>query len=717
MTNDHFDVVYAGDFREPLFYQTTLGDHLRTVVEAGYRTGIIQLSEERGDHPWPIHQDIRRLVTKGDLIHLDPEKTISSELLIFTAPSSFKHKPRRLLDINAKSRVISVPYGSAVSGGREIYDWTTVYQHAVEALGEDVIWAPMDPLVRALLEHMTPKPSLSSEDWYGCIDPDEWLLERKGFCSSRPVIGASGPPIEEAWPNDASDILSLYPDDPQLQVKILNGGPILKKSIGSYPRNWEIHGPKDLNEHDFLSSIDFFVYGHERSCFSPINSSLLRAMASGAVAILPPAYEPIFGEAAIYAEPHMVKAMVWNLYANRRHYLDVSERGRNKIVQEFSGQTLIDRIANQIGRPDHNSMNVSSRRKPVKDVEVARGRRRVMFITINGVGMGHLTRMLAIAKRCPQPIEPVFVTMSQALKVLREQGYLVEFIPSRQYLDCDINHWNSFLKDELNEMISFYDPSVIVFDGNVPYQGLIDAIKMNPTPWFIWSRRGMWRTDNADIVNREEHFDAVLEPGDLAAADDHGITTRFRDRTHHVRPIRLLDGQEMLSREDARSALGLDTERPAVLIQLGAGNNFDYRSIHDTAIAHIQKRYDAEIAVGEWLISDQPIDLPKTVVRMPGYPFARYFKAFDLAISAVGYNSFHELLFAGIPSILIPNEAMGQDNQLSRALYADRLGLAVCVRTNEIYRLTATIDKLFESDERDRISPPSFSTRSYQWGC
>ena len=39
---------------------------------------------------------------------------------------------------------------------------------------------------------------------------------------------------------------------------------------------------------------------------------------------------------------------------------------------------------------------------------------RVLLVSSNGVGMGHLTRLLAIARRLPPPIEPVFVTMSQA---------------------------------------------------------------------------------------------------------------------------------------------------------------------------------------------------------------------------------------------------------------------------------------------------------------
>ena len=381
---------------------------------------------------------------------------------------------------------------------------------------------------------------------------------------------------------------------------------------------------------------------------------------------------------------------------------DVGETGARLIRSQFSYRHLASRISELIGEPEHSEVG-SLDRQSSTPAQLNRTPRRVMFITINGVGMGHLTRMLAIAKRCSPAIEPVFVTMSQALKVLREQGYLAEFIPSRQYLNCDLNQWNRFLGEELNEMISFYDPAVIVFDGNVPYQGVIDAIKANPDCWCIWSRRGMWRADNKEIIDRERHFDVVVEPGDLAASDDHGITKHFQDRTHHVRPIRLLDSSEMLPREEARRELGLDSEKPAVLIQLGAGNNFDYRGVHNTAIAHIQDRHDAEIAVGEWLISEQRIILPETVARMPSYPFSRYFNAFDFAISAVGYNSFHELLFAGVSTIFVPNENMSQDNQFARALFADRHGLAFCVRTKEIYKLTETIDRLFDPAERDLI--------------
>jgi hypothetical protein len=429
---------------------------------------------------------------------------------------------------------------------------------------------------------------------------------------------------------------------------------------------------------------------------------LLKAMAGGVVPILPPAYQPLFGEGAVYVAPDQAAAAIMELCTSHELYAEASKASVRCIVERFSSSTFIHRIEREIGRPSQQLKGIAAQSSGTPTAAV-RKPRRILFVTINGVGMGHLTRMLAIAKRCPEPIEPVFVTMSQALKVLRQQGYLAEFIPSRKYLDCDTARWNSYLAEEISELISFYNPAVVVFDGNVPYQGFMEAIKVNPDPFFVWSRRGMWRSESLDIIKREHFFDAVLEPGDLAGDDDHGITTRHRTRSHLVGPIRLLDRSDMLPREEARRELGLSPDRLTALIQLGAGNNFDFQNIHKIAYNHLVEQYDAQVVLGEWLISDKPVDLPDTVVRMPDYPFARFFNAFDLAVSAVGYNSFHELLFAGVPTVLVPNEATEQDNQLARALHADRQGLAACVRAKDVYQLTPAIDRVMQPGERERL--------------
>ncbi len=702
MVTTDYEIIFIGDFRELSFRHTTIADQLKALSLVGYRAGIIQLSGDRTNRSIRIHEDVRVLADEGVLAQLDPDQSHKTKLVIAVDPTCFTQKPRRFLRLDAQESLVLVSNGPTSVSGRKLYDWAEVKSNAEDMLGKNVVFAPSGPATRELLERLVPEPNLSDVDWLPSINPNEWRTERVDFCSTRPVLGQSGPASANAWPDNPDQILSLYPGDPGVLVRILNGGAFLGNQVAHFPRNWEVVTSSSLSERDFLSTIDFFVYDHHSDRLSPVDASLLRAMASGAVAILPPAYNAFFGDAAIYSEPHEVRFHVQQLYSDPARYRSLSRAGIETIEQRFSDQAVKSRVVQLIGSPDGQKADGIDRIRTQHSAKPA-NRRRAMFVTINGVGMGHLTRMLAIAKRCPGSIEPVFVTMSQGLQVIREQGYLAEFIPSRQYLNCDIGQWNRFLRDELNEMISFYDPAVVVFDGNVPYKGLVESINDNPDPWFIWSRRGMWRSRSQHIIDREENFDVVLEPGDLAGADDHGITMQHRERTFDVAPIRLLDNEQLLSREAARAELGLAPDKTTILIQLGARNNFDFQSIHNAALAHIRDRQDVQVAFGEWLISDKPVDLPDAVVRMPGYPFARYFNAFDAAISAVGYNSFHELLFAGIPTILVPNEATEQDNQVARSLYADRHGLAICVRTKDVYRLTAAIDRLLDTDERERI--------------
>ena len=55
---------------------------------------------------------------------------------------------------------------------------------------------------------------------------------------------------------------------------------------------------------------------------------------------------------------------------------------------------------------------------------------RVLFMTSNGTGLGHLTRSMAIARRLDAGIEPAFFTLSAAAPVVRGQGFRVEYMGS-----------------------------------------------------------------------------------------------------------------------------------------------------------------------------------------------------------------------------------------------------------------------------------------------
>jgi UDP:flavonoid glycosyltransferase YjiC (YdhE family) len=170
-----------------------------------------------------------------------------------------------------------------------------------------------------------------------------------------------------------------------------------------------------------------------------------------------------------------------------------------------------------------------------------------------------------------------------------------------------------------------------------------------------------------------------------------------------VEPIRLLDPAELMGRDEARRELGLRHDRLAVLLQLGSGNNYDYRTARKLALDRLRGSGDVQVAVAHWLIAEQTLDVPDDVMKLSRYPLSRYLKAFDFVISAVGYNSFHEIISAEVPAIFVPNEHPQQDDQLGRARYAERQGFGFCVRTTEVYRLAACIDALLDPAERQRL--------------
>ena len=325
-------------------------------------------------------------------------------------------------------------------------------------------------------------------------------------------------------------------------------------------------------------------------------------------------------------------------------------------------------------------------------------------MSTNGVGMGHLAGTLGIGRRLDRDdLQPVFLTLSQAAPVVAEQGFLGEYLPFHGYLRCDNRRWNLFLRHELDECIAFYRPGVLVFDGMMPYRGLIDAIGAHPDLRSLWVRHAMWRHDAEEHgLKRERHFDAVIEPDELAAAVDAGPTRRYRDRTHAVAPLRFLDEDELPPREEARRELGLGEADTAALIQLGSGTNFDVSAVRERAVRHLLRR-GARVVLAEWLIADSTPAQPPGVTVLRTFPLGRFLRAFDFAVSAAGHGAYHELLLAGIPTLFVPNENPLMDDQFGRARYAEGRGLGLCVRASDLEPLEPRLDVLLRAAERDRL--------------
>ena len=132
---------------------------------------------------------------------------------------------------------------------------------------------------------------------------------------------------------------------------MLGGGPFLHTLLGSYPRNWQVYGFNAITVERFLGMIDFFVYFHHSRWVEAFGRAIIEAMASGALVILAPHFRPLFGDAAVYAEPEQAPELVQSYHASPKHFREQIERAWSTVRARFSHDAFVRRLQAVIGSP------------------------------------------------------------------------------------------------------------------------------------------------------------------------------------------------------------------------------------------------------------------------------------------------------------------------------------------------------------------------------
>jgi UDP:flavonoid glycosyltransferase YjiC (YdhE family) len=347
------------------------------------------------------------------------------------------------------------------------------------------------------------------------------------------------------------------------------------------------------------------------------------------------------------------------------------------------------------------------------------GAARVLFVTSNGTGLGHLTRSMAIARRLGGGIEPLFFTLSAAASVVGELGFPVEYMASHKSPGAGNDwRWERRLGPRLRAAIAEAEPRAVVFDGILPWDPLVAAIEA--VPLSVWCRRGLWRRGASAVpLTRSDRFDAVLEPGEIAAGEDRGPTAGERDGVHEVAPIVFCDDEELLPRAEAERELGLEPGMTNVVVQLGQGP--EVAGAAERCLRALSAREGIQVAALSSLIEGLP-EVPEGVVHLSAtFPMSRYFAAFDGAVSAAGYNAFHELIRFGVPSLFVPMPRE-TDDQATRASHAEAAGVGAGVTGPDDpileQRLEALLDSEGRAAMRERLAalrPPNGAPEAARW--
>ncbi len=368
-----------------------------------------------------------------------------------------------------------------------------------------------------------------------------------------------------------------------------------------------------------------------------------------------------------------------------------------------------------IGRHVNDSAWIATRRierleaelglaRPAPPEQSKQDKSRHVFFPTNGNGLGHAQRCSLIAAELEQPDKTIFAAFPSCLPLLQGKGFQCLPLVSRSD-----THPESFANDLVNYLrlrASITASDHLVFDGGYIFDSVLRTIVETGCK-ATWIRRGLLQQVHVNAITpeRENAFDQVIVP--LEAFDELNSDNRFRMNTARVGPI--VQERPKTSRDKIRRDLSerFDVEFDTLVMSaLGGGVAADRSAQLQSLSMMMEGRQDCLHLILVW---------PNASVAPNLYGWNRtrvittrasavLLCAADLAISAAGYNSFHEMLYHRVPTILIPQSAEYMDDQERRARAAAERGLAEIVLADELLKLEQTVAACLEAGRSDALS-------------
>ena len=291
---------------------------------------------------------------------------------------------------------------------------------------------------------------------------------------------------------------------------------------------------------------------------------------------------------------------------------------------------------------------------------------RIVSYAINGRGMGHLTRQIAILRWVRRICalldirsEVWILTSSEADTLARREGFLALKIPSKAMLrdaNVDPARYLAIARAWVVQTLTGLQPDLLLVDtfpaGS--FGELIAALELAP---------------QRALVARRVRPEFEAEPSYQALLPLY--QTVVRPDVEGTGPIAIRERSELYDRASARKALGIPTEATAVWVTLGGGGDLAAPGILPGLVGRLRDR-GWHVVVGAGPLYQGPEVRGDGITWLTRYTPVELLPAVDVAVSAGGYNTFHELMMVGVPTVFLPQPRIADDQgeRVDRAVAA-----------------------------------------------
>jgi hypothetical protein len=327
-------------------------------------------------------------------------------------------------------------------------------------------------------------------------------------------------------------------------------------------------------------------------------------------------------------------------------------------------------------------------------------RRSIVFMPTNGVGLGHAQRCGLIAAALAGPARPVFAAFPSCTRLVKSHGHDVMPLIGRSRAHARSHEHD--LGNYLRLRALARDARTLVFDGGFVFDSVYRTLLETGIAG-VWIRRGLWQPgqDNSVALDREKAFDRVIVPSE--AFEELNAAYSRGPHLHTVGPIVQQVSLSAPARAELRDRLADRYERAfdrLVVSLLGAGVAAERGTQIQALSALFERRPDTLHLVLAWPTATlEPAWFGWRNTRVVrSHHAAVLTAAADLAITAAGYNSFHEALYNRVPSIFVPQTGAFMDDQRARARAAVDRGLAGIAEAHELMTLERLVSRQLDGE-------------------
>ncbi|MBI5495741.1 MAG: hypothetical protein HY904_12020 [Deltaproteobacteria bacterium] len=334
----------------------------------------------------------------------------------------------------------------------------------------------------------------------------------------------------------------------------------------------------------------------------------------------------------------------------------------------------------------------------------------IVSYAVNGSGLGHLSRMVAINRWIRRysvlagiRTQQWFLTTSEADTLLFHEGFAGFKLPSKSIVDeagIPKPAYLGLAKQWVWHSVGLLRPDILLVDTfpNGSFQELLGVLDLCRHKALVLRPVKEEFAQRASFRAMAQLYDRVIVPedppgmGSVDVADALGLDDA---RVRHVGPVMLTERFELLPRDEARRRLGVPTGATCLLVSAGGGGDPGVDAVVDAVLELVAERPDVHAVVAAGPLHRGPARHGPRVTFWTAPGLGPHLSGVDAAVSAAGFNTLHELALAGVPALFIPQEKVADDQQARVSSWVER-GAALTAQARDAASVRRGVEQLLD---------------------